>query len=306
MDIKPAADDAASAEAVERALDRLGEISTLPEVTLKIIETVEDPDSTARDLHEIVTHDLALSARILRVVNSAFYGLPGQIASIDRAIVLLGLNAVKNIAIAASLSRVFRGGRISRRWTARDLWVHSLAVGSASKMIIERLKMALPDEAFVAGLIHDMGLVVMLQCDPQRMQELMRGVELAQDHAGENPDKAAMADLFVATEARLFGASHEAFGGGLARRWKFPRSFQYVTGCHHRPSLLANDNRLLTQVVHTADALCAQVGVGAVLAVDDHDVDPGILDDLQLTDRQLDLIRRDLPGQVELAMGLFA
>ena len=88
------------------------EIATLPQVTIKIIEIVQDPRSTAHDLHQIVRNDPALSARVLRVVNSAFYGLPGQIGSIDRAIMLLGLNAVKNIAIAASLSKLFQGKNV--------------------------------------------------------------------------------------------------------------------------------------------------------------------------------------------------
>ena len=78
-------------------------IATLPEVTAKIITTVEDPRSTASKLHQIIAHDPALVTRILKVVNSAFYGLPGQIGSVERAIVLLGLNAIKNIAVAASI-----------------------------------------------------------------------------------------------------------------------------------------------------------------------------------------------------------
>lgn len=81
---------------VASAIADLGEIATLPEVTVKIIQVVENPKSTARDLHEVIKNDPALSARLLKVVNSAFYGLPGQIASVDRAIVLLGLSAVKN------------------------------------------------------------------------------------------------------------------------------------------------------------------------------------------------------------------
>ena len=94
---------------------------------------------------------------------------------------MLGLNAVKNIAIAASLNRIFRGGRISRRYSARDLWLHSVAVGTASKLLVEAIRLPLPDEAFVGGLIHDIGLVVMLQSRPQAMQELIRVIESAQD-----------------------------------------------------------------------------------------------------------------------------
>ena len=91
-----------------KAMSRVREISSLPEVTTRIVEVVEDPKSTAQDMHEIVRHDPALAAKVLKVVNSAFYGLPSQIASLDRAIVMLGLSAVKNIALAASLSRLFR------------------------------------------------------------------------------------------------------------------------------------------------------------------------------------------------------
>src|SRR5215468_1271389 len=95
---------------IDAAITKIGEIATLPEVTVKIIKIVEDPKTTARDLHEIIRHDPALSAKILKVVNSAFYGLPGQISSVDRAIVLLGLSAIKNISIAMSMARMFKAG----------------------------------------------------------------------------------------------------------------------------------------------------------------------------------------------------
>ena len=107
---------------IDSAIKGISHIATLPEITLKIIELVEDPSSTAQDLHGIISNDPALCSRILKVVNSAFYGLPRQIGSINRAIVLLGLNAVKNIAIAASLTKLFRGGDLHQNFSARDLW----------------------------------------------------------------------------------------------------------------------------------------------------------------------------------------
>ena len=117
-------DQAAVATAVVK---NISHIATLPEITLRIIELVEDPSSTAQDLHKVIANDPALCSRILKVVNSAFYGLPRQIGSINRAIVLLGLNAVKNIAIAASLTKLFRGGDLCPKFSARDLWIHSIA-----------------------------------------------------------------------------------------------------------------------------------------------------------------------------------
>ena len=115
---------------------------------MKIIGLVEDPDSTAQDLNKVISNDPALGTRILKVVNSVFYGLPRQIGSINRAIVLLGLNAVKNIAIAASLAKLFRGGQISDQFNARDLWIHSIGVATTTRLLADKVGLGLPDEAF--------------------------------------------------------------------------------------------------------------------------------------------------------------
>src|SRR5215510_15183064 len=106
---------------VTEALAKVTAIATLPEVTSQIIKTVEDPKSSAAQLHKLIAHDPALVTRILKVVNSSFYGLPGQIGSIERAIVLLGLNAVKNIAVAASLGQMFRGAKLCDVYAPKDL-----------------------------------------------------------------------------------------------------------------------------------------------------------------------------------------
>src|SRR5690242_15908269 len=118
-------------------------IATLPQVTVQIIKTVEDPKSSAQQLHKIVSHDPALATRILKVVNSAFYGLPGQIGSIERAIVLIGLNGIKNIAVAASLGQLFRGAALCDGFTPKDLWTHCIAVGVAARDLAKNLKIDL-------------------------------------------------------------------------------------------------------------------------------------------------------------------
>ena len=118
------------------AVRGISHIATLPEVTVRIIELVEDPSSSARDLHQLVSSDPALTARMLKVVNSAFYGLPRQIASINRAVSLLGLNAVKNIAVAASLAKLFRGGSVGR-FDAQELWTHCCATATAAKVVAD-------------------------------------------------------------------------------------------------------------------------------------------------------------------------
>jgi HD-like signal output (HDOD) protein len=187
----------------------------------------------------------------LRVVNSAFYGLPGQIGSIDRAIMLLGLNAVKNIAIAASLSKMFKTGNNKRGvFSGKDLWTHSVAVGALNKLITGVIGLALPDEAFLAGLMHDIGLVAVLQCRSDDVDEL---VDLVKDGVP-----------FLEAERQTIGTDHQAIGMALAEKWKFPRSFQYVTGYHHNPEKLGESNRVLAVITHISNVVCNQSGLGLI------------------------------------------
>src|SRR5688572_1202073 len=155
---------------VADAVKKITALATLPEVTNKIIATVEDPKASASSLHKIVAHDPALVSRILKVVNSSFYGLPGQIGSIERAIVLLGLNAIKNIAVAASLGQLFRGVKLTEQFSAKDLWTHCIAVGVTARELARQMKVPIADEAFLAGLIHDTGMLVSLQVHPDKLK----------------------------------------------------------------------------------------------------------------------------------------
>src|SRR5262245_26755556 len=215
------------AAVVDTAIKGISHIATLPEITLKIIALVEDPSSTAQDLHKVIANDPALCSRILKVVNSAFYGLPRQIGSINRAIVLLGLNAVKNIAIAASLSKLFRGGELSPKFSARDLWIHSIATAAAGKLLCDKLKLGRPDEAFLAGLIHDIGIMVEMQSDRHKLVEVFDQIEFGSDGVPTTDMREV--------ERRILGADHEAFGAALCEAWKFPKTFTAVAGHHHDP-----------------------------------------------------------------------
>jgi len=234
---------------VSQAVQKVSQIATLPEVTAKIIEVVEDPRSSARDLHEIIKHDLALSAKILKVVNSAFYGLPRQVASMDRAIVLLGLSTVKNIAIATSITKLFKGSQLSKRYGARDLWRHSLACGVFCKMIAQMKGAENCDEMLVAGLMHDIGIMVEMQVYQQQLAGVI-------DSAEENDIPLWEAELAV------FGADHQAFGAGLAARWRFPEIFQLATGYHHDPLRTADPHRQVAATIHLADVLATAKGIG--------------------------------------------
>lgn len=283
-------------QAVSVAIREISHIATLPEVTLKIVELVEDPSSTAQDLHNVIANDPALSSRILKVVNSSFYGLPGQIGSINRAIVMLGLNAVKNIAIAASLAKLFRGGDLSHGFSARAIWEHAVACGAITKVVADTAKVGFSDEAFLAGLMHNIGLMVEMQFDRNKLIEVVQNL-------GVNAEGVPANDMRE-VEAQIFGADHQDFGKGLCEKWKFPNNFTLVTGYHHNPMEAPADARRLPAMVYIADRLVGSVEGQFRLDLTSLDIDPAVLEVLGLTETGLQAIRERVDEEIANTAGL--
>jgi putative nucleotidyltransferase with HDIG domain len=271
---------------VDKALASVGDIATLPEITIKIIEIVEDAKSTARDLHEVIKNDPALSVKILKVVNSAFYGLPGQVASVDRAIILLGLSAVKNIAIAASIARLFKGKRISEQFSASDLWRHSVAVAVAARALAKcSPHPAMSDEIFVAGLIHDIGSLIERQTFPDEFADVINRCQ------SDNVD-------FLQCERELIGADHQAFGVGLTTKWKFPRHLRAAVGFHHNPQQLSVELRNMATLIQIADVVACQEKIGFYLTAQGGAVTNEMLERLSIDMNQVEEVRASLQDQV--------
>ncbi len=274
---------------VTRALDSVGDIATLPEVTVRIIEVVEDQNATSRELHAVIKHDPALSAKVLKVVNSAFYGLPGQVASVERAIILLGLSAVKNIAVAASLARMFKGSSDPDLFDAAELWKHCVAVAVAAKRIARVAGgAAAADEVFLAGLIHDLGLIVERQVFPKELGEVCRRCR-----AGEG----RLLDL----EEKIVGATHQDFGYALSAKWRFPAGLRACVGGHHTPEAVDEEHQGLAMILHCADILCCREGFGLDLPARGEEIEQGLLDALGITADQLADMRDELVSDIEEA-----
>jgi HD-like signal output (HDOD) protein len=275
-----------------QALRNVAALATLPEITARIIATVEDQRSSAGQLHEIISHDPALASRIIKVVNSAFYGLPGQIGSIERAIVLLGLNAVKNIAIAASLGQIFRGVRLCEGFSARDLWTHCIAVGITARELALALKLSIDDEAFLAGMIHDLGILVELQNWPEKFASVCK---ICRTDAAD----------FCQTERLVLGLDHQLLGMTLAQQWKFPIACQQVAGFHHQPAL-SGDGRVLVTLVYIADTLCCQQARGFNLTALHQQLDATVLAHLGINAAILERITANLGESLAATTAVFA
>lgn len=278
---------------VDSAIADVGEIATLPEVTVKIIQIVENPKSTARDLHEVIRNDPALSARILKVVNSAFYGLPGQIASIDRAIVLLGLSAVKNIAIAASMTHLFNSGPAIEGFSGAEVWKHSISIGVTARMLSAAQGRPAVEESFLAGIIADLGLLVERQVFRKQLAEVIAQFEAA---GGD----------FCNLEESIIGADHQAFGMALATKWRFPQNLCTTIGYHHKPEGLAAAHRELPTLVCVADILVSRHKLGFCTYPETAEIPADYYDVLKLTPDKILAVLDGMPEQVAMVENIFA
>lgn len=278
-------------ELAKQALSQLQALATLPEVTAQVIKTVEDPRSSAAQLHAIVRHDPALVSRVLKVVNSAFYGLPGQVTSIDRAIVLLGLNAVKNLSIAASMGQMFRGLKLTDKFTAKDLWAHCVAVAIVAKELARKTRPALAEEAFLGGMIHDIGILIALQTWPEQVRTVC-------ERTGE--------ETFFDLEKTVVGVNHAFLGKSLAEKWQFPKCCQAVAGFHHTPGAAGTDERALVHLVYVADTLCCQSGYAFDLTAKSQTITAEHLRAIGVDDATLTALRKQVPDLVRSAAPLLS
>jgi HD-like signal output (HDOD) protein len=232
------------------AVRQLNSVATLPEVMGQIMAMVENPTTTPAELKRVISHDPALVARILKVVNSSFYSLAAPVNAIDRAIVMLGLKAVKNITVAASMGQLFRGVKLCGNFTARDVWKHCVAVAVTSRELAKRIEPPLAEEAFLAGMIHDVGMLVSLQLWPEKLRLVC---ETALQQTSATPS-------FCDIEREQLGVDHLQLGLALAQQWKFPAACAAVAGYHHAavageaPAEFAG----LVDMVQSADAICCR------------------------------------------------
>ena len=231
-------------EPILKKLATLKNLPTLPHILLKLIEACNQDSGNSKELSRIIEKDPSLSIKILRMVNSAYYGLPHKVASIRQAVTILGTNAIRNIAVCTSVHEVFNHRKESADFNLKLFWWHSLKCAVLSNLIAKKITYSHPDEAFLSGLLHDIGRMVLWINSPERYAALWKACK-------DKPN------LLLDGEIRLI-ATHCEIGAWLLHQWKLPTSIADAISCHHESKSKILKAPLLVQIVYVANALCQE------------------------------------------------
>ncbi len=230
---------------LQKKLREISQIPPLPASIERVLSAMRDPSISAQHITEMIYHDVAMSSKILRVVNSSYYGYRGKIVSITHAIVILGFNAVRNLILGLSMYPLLE--RVGHNIDVRPFWLHCIAVASASKVIAEREGQENREEFFTYGLLHDVGKLVMLALAPDLFLSLVR--------EAKQKEKS-----FYQVEKERVEFPHTSLGYELFMYWKMPEEVLEVVGFHHDKDFIKRKE--IIRCVYWADQLVRAMGIG--------------------------------------------
>lgn len=232
----------------QRIFRTLKDLPPMPQVAQKARKVLADPNSSFSDLAKIIETDQGIVTRILKIANSPYYGRSGHVSSVHHASAVLGAKTLMELLNLACSSEILGKNLDGYDLAAGDLWTHSLAVASGSQIIARRVQPGLEQDAFSAGLIHDVGKLILDPYILERKEEFQSFVNL------EN-------ESFLSAEKRVLGFDHAELASEVCENWQIPKHIALSIRHHHDPS--SSDKDMLSYVVHMADAIAIMSGIGA-------------------------------------------
>ncbi len=221
-----------------RIMTVMRNLPPLPEVTRQLMSVLGNDDASANDVAKVLSADQALAGKVLKLVNSSFYGVPKEVTTISRAVVILGFTGIRNLALGFGSVETLQ--KLGSGMDMNEFWGHALANGAACQALVPHLKQRMdPEEAFIAGLMHDIGAYVLATAVPD-----IYGPILA-DSQGDR----------LARETEEIGLTHAQIGQGLLQFWQLPDPFADAARYHHDVAKATDGERPLTNLVALADVM---------------------------------------------------
>ena len=256
----------------EQLASNVTKLVSFPDVAFAIDEAINDEHSGAADIGSLILSDPALTAAVLRVANSAMYNVAGEVDCIDRAVSLVGMRELRDIVFGIYATATFQGIPNSLI-SVEDFWKHSLNCATAAQYIGRVARLRNPESLFTAGLLHDVGQLVMFSQDPDKSKEVLS--------QARDSDSDGM--LPYLAEKEVFGYDHQAVGAAVAKQWNFPDSLVFSIAHHHDPYECDEVTDSLL-VVHIANSVAVLAEIGSNDLADGPPVDPRAIEALNLPD----------------------
>jgi len=231
-------------------VQQIDEISTLPDVALRVIEVTNDPDAGAHELKVAIEADVSLSARVLRMVNSSAYGLRTPVTNLQMAVAYLGFRQIRNLALTACISDVFKDDCLIGSYRRKTLWRHMVSVGICARMVAVRREITQFEDVFLAGLMHDIGILIEDQYCHNRFCQMMESLDRTQS--------------LEANERQRLGFAHTDLGAAVAQAWRFPELVVETVRHHHSSINYAGEYIDTIRCVEVANMLCTFKGIPSV------------------------------------------
>lgn len=225
----------------KKVLREIKNLPTLPGIVAKLGKMAENPDTTTEQMGRVISKDHILATKLLKLVNSAFYGFPQRISSLNSAIILLGFNVIKSLIISASIFEVMEAQDV-------ELWEHSLGCAVVCNVLARHMGVKDPEEISTAGLIHDLGKVAIK-------------MELPKEYAMITALSQEKKISRLEAEREILGLDHAEVGSWLAKSWNLPNKLIEPIACHHDPQL-AREERVASAIVHFGNIMIRGFGYG--------------------------------------------
>jgi HD-like signal output (HDOD) protein len=224
------------------------DLPAMPHVASKVLELSSDPDTSATRLQQVISDDQAMTARILKIANSAMYACSRRIKTLSEAIVMLGFNSIRSLVVTSAARNLYGGNSARMGLKERLLWEHSIGSAFACRLLVAQRHPALTEEAFLAGLMHDIGKLVLNLQLPEEFEEIVQIVY------NENRE-------FHEVETEILGFDHARVGALLVNKWKLSPLLEEVIGMHHQSACMTTDRPLLLYL-DLANRMCQKYGIG--------------------------------------------
>jgi putative nucleotidyltransferase with HDIG domain len=231
----------------DELLKAVQDLPPMPKVLLKIQKLLLDPYSDTQQIAGCIETDQALAAKVLKIANSPFYGMTGKVSTIQHAAIILGFQTLSELTTMAGFSAIMGRKLPGYGYHSDELWKHSLAVALASKLIAEKINPDLVNDAFTAGLIHDLGKLIL---DPHVQDQREALDEFIED---EN-------QTFLIAEKQILGFDHAEIASEICSHWKYPESLTQAIKYHHNPS--ESNGSEMAFILHLADYIAVLSGSG--------------------------------------------